>query len=214
MVGHPHDKVEWEVPSQEGSGLSDRFRYIPDRMGCNLSEPKDLLGATLAVKTFLKQIQDVSASQIGQYHSSAIHKQSGRDSLQGIGRLSKKSAGMWCLERNIHITAQHLPGCSEHNSFNAESRTMTRLVRLAIEPSPVQQDCFIIRSNRSGLVHHSTDHSVPSLFQLAARSLCSSNRWFSAGLVTNTGVCQPTMEYSTSQKNVPIIVQCNIVWFR
>ena len=36
-----------------------------------------------------EQIQDVSASQIGQHYSSGIHKQSGRDSLQRVRRLGK-----------------------------------------------------------------------------------------------------------------------------
>ena len=39
VVGHPHDKLEWEVPPQEGSGSNNRLRCIPDRMGCDMSEP-------------------------------------------------------------------------------------------------------------------------------------------------------------------------------
>ena len=38
MVGHPHDKMEWEIPSQEGSGSGNRFRCISDRMGCSVLE--------------------------------------------------------------------------------------------------------------------------------------------------------------------------------
>ena len=26
MVGHPHDKLEWEVPPQDGSGQDNRLR--------------------------------------------------------------------------------------------------------------------------------------------------------------------------------------------
>ena len=36
-----------------------------------------------------------------------------------------------------------------------------------------------------------SDSSVPKLFQLVARSLCSSNRCIPAGLVSNQGVCEP-----------------------
>ena len=50
------------------------------------------------------------------------------------------------------------------------------------------------RSHRSGYVHITSDSSVPSLFHLAARSLCSSNRCISAGLVSNQGVCKPAVE--------------------
>ena len=38
VVGHPHDKMEWEIPSQEGSGSGNRFRCISDRMGCSVLE--------------------------------------------------------------------------------------------------------------------------------------------------------------------------------
>ena len=214
VVGHPHDKVEWEIPSQEGSGLSDRFRCIPDRVGCNLSKPEDRrsmvsdrgqyaykLPGTTSCNASSKdipeeQIQDVSASQIGQYHSSGIHKQSGRNSLQAIGRLSKKSMDVVLGKEYPH----HSPAparCSEYNSRCGVTDDGGS-VRLATEPSPVQQDCLVIRSHRDGHVCHSTDHSVPSLFQLAARSLCISNRCFSAGLVTDKGLCQPTMEYDRS----------------
>ena len=70
MVKHPHDKLEWKVPPQEGSGHDNRFRCLTDRLRSNQSEPKDrrsvvtecrmhincleLLAVTLAVKTLLK----------------------------------------------------------------------------------------------------------------------------------------------------------------
>lgn len=39
-----------------------------------------------------------------------------------------------------------------------------------------------------------SNYSMPTLFQLAARSLSSGNRCFSTGLVLDTGVCQPILE--------------------
>ena len=41
LVGHPHDKMEWEIPFQQGSGSGNRFRCISDRMGCSVPEPTD-----------------------------------------------------------------------------------------------------------------------------------------------------------------------------
>ena len=69
-----------------------------------------------------------------------------------------------------------------------------RLVRLETEPDPVQENCQSLWSNRGRPVCIPLDCTVPSLFQLVARSLCGSNRCFSAGLVSDTGICQPSME--------------------
>ena len=41
VVGHPHDKLEWKVPPQEGSGHDNRFRCLTDRLGSNQSGPQD-----------------------------------------------------------------------------------------------------------------------------------------------------------------------------
>ena len=55
-----------------------------------------------------------------------------------------------------------------------------------------------VRSSGSRHVCLSPNHSVPSLFQLATRSVCSGNRCISAGLVSDPRVCQPTLEYDRS----------------
>ena len=107
MVGHPHDKLEWKVPSEEGSGHSNRLRCLTDGLGSNQSKPEDrrsmvtgreqyahqlpgVAGSNIGSEDILeKQNQDVGAPQVGQYRGSGIHKQPGGDSLQGIGRLSK-----------------------------------------------------------------------------------------------------------------------------
>ena len=107
MVGHPHYKLEWKVPSEEGSGLDYTFRCLPDRMGCHLSEAENrwggggslvsggeqhahklpgVAGSNISSKDIPEECkQEVSTPQVGQYHSSGIHKQPGRDNLQAIG---------------------------------------------------------------------------------------------------------------------------------
>ena len=139
-----------------------------------------------------KQNQDVSAPQVGQYHSSGIHKQPGRDSLQGIGRLSKGIMDVVPGEEHPH----HSPAptrCSECDSRCGVS-DYDRHVRLAAKPSHIRQDCRPVWSSGSGPVCLTPDRTMPSLFQLVARSLCSGNRCFSAGLVSDQGVCQPPVE--------------------
>ena len=70
-----------------------------------------------------------------------------------------------------------------------------RQVRLATESSLIQQDHQTVWSHRSGPFCLTSDCTVPSLFQLVARSLCSGNRCLPAGLVSGQGVCQPTLGF-------------------
>ena len=53
-------------------------------------------------------------------------------------------------------------------------------------------------SYRDRFVCLTSDSSVPSLFQLAARSLCSGDRCLSTGLVSDQRVCQPPLESDRS----------------
>ena len=210
MVGHPHDKLEWKVPSEEGSGHNNRLRCLTDGLGSNQSEPEDrrsmvtgreqyahqlpgVAGSNIGSEDIPeKQNQDVNAPQVGQYHGSGIHKQPGGDSLQGIGRLSKGLMDVVPGKEHPH----HSPTptrCSECDSRCGVS-DYDRQVRLAAKPSHIRQDCRPVRSSESGPVCLTSDRTMPSLFQLAARSLCSGNRSLSAGLVSDQGVCQPPME--------------------
>ena len=133
VVGHPHDKMEWKIPSQEGSGSGNRFRCILDRMGCSVPEPTDrrpvvsgraqdahqLPGVTgrdiSGTHIPEEQNQDVSTPQIGQHHGSGICKQSRRDSLQGIGRLSKGPVDVVPGEEHSHHSATPTR-CTEYDS--------------------------------------------------------------------------------------------------
>ena len=58
----------------------------------------------------------------------------------------------------------------------------------------IQQTSQSVWPHRRGHVRLSIDHSVPSLFQLVARSLCSGNRCSSTGFVSDTGACQSSLE--------------------
>ena len=65
--------------------------------------------------------------------------------------------------------------------------------RLEPEPSPVPEDRPTIQPNRSRSVCIQNHSTVPSLLQLAARSLCSRDRCIPSGLVTQKGVCESPM---------------------
>ena len=66
-----------------------------------------------------------------------------------------------------------------------------RSYRLELEPSAVPEDGPIIWPNRSRSVCIQEYSTVPSLLQLAARSLCSRNRCIPPGLVTHKS-CEPS----------------------
>ena len=149
-----------------------------------------------------EQNQDVCTPQVGQHHSGGIHQQPGRDSLQGIGKLGKEPVDVVLRTKHPH----HCPTPARHSEQDSRCRVTDNegLVRLATESSPVQQDCLPVWSHRSGHVCLTPDHSVPSLFQLAARSLYSGYRCLSAGLVSDQGVCQTPFEpdWSSSVQGV------------
>ena len=136
--------------------------------------------------------QDVSTPPVGQYHGSGIHKQPGRNSLQGVGRPGKEPVDVVCGEEHPY----HSPTPTRCSECNSRCRVLDydRLVRLAGESSDIQHHSTHLWSHRNGHVCITSDSSVPSLFQLAARSFCSGNRCASAGLVSNQGVRQPTLE--------------------
>ena len=186
MVGHSDDTLEWDVPPQEGSGHDNRFRCIPDRMGCNLSEPTDRrsmvpvrvqyaykLSGTIGCDTGSPHIsevqnQDVRTPHSRQHHSSDLHQQSWRNSLHAVGRLGQESVDVMFGEKHSHHSTTPTSGAKLYSRGGVSDNAGP--VRLATEPGPVQQDCEPVWPCRSGHV------TVPSLFQLVARSLCGGNR--------------------------------------
>ena len=80
---------------------------------------------------------------------------------------------MWCLERNIHIQAQHLPGIQNWRA-NRESRSMKAKSNWTSDLLPNRQAPWTIAS---GPICIKANHSVPMLIQLAPRSKCRGRRW-------------------------------------
>ena len=150
----------------------------------------ELLAATLAVQTFTKDRTGLSVLlRIDNTTAVAYINNLGGTVSRELLNLAK-DLWMWCLERNIHITAQHLPGVMNHIA-DAESRTMRDRLDWKLNPvSYILEDRPDTGSSGSGSICVQTDNSVPSLFQLASGSLRSS---LPAGLVAIEGLCQPPM---------------------
>ena len=83
----------------------------------------ELLAATLAVQTFAKNSNRISLLLLLDNTTAVayINNLGGTISKQLVGLA--KDLWMWCLERNIHITAQHLPGKLNYLA-DTESRVM------------------------------------------------------------------------------------------
>ena len=84
----------------------------------------ELLAATLAVQTFLKNKTRMSVLlRLDSTTAVAYINNLGGTVSKELVDVAK-NLWMWCRERNIHITAQHLPGV-QNVIADAESRTMT-----------------------------------------------------------------------------------------
>ena len=94
----------------------------------------DLLAATLAVKTFLKgQINKRVLLLLDNQTAVAYVNNLGRTVSTQAMRLARE-LWMWCLERVILLTAQHLPG-KENIIADTESRVMRDRSDWMLNPS-------------------------------------------------------------------------------
>ena len=126
MVEHQDEQVEWQNLLKVRYRLSDRLKCIPGGVGCLLLQPEDrgfmvtpgthdahqLSRATCSnpCNQNVCQIQDsnIHPAKNRKYHNSSLYKQSWGTASKKLVLLTR-DLWMWCLERNIHITAVHLP---------------------------------------------------------------------------------------------------------
>lgn len=87
----------------------------------------ELLAATLIVKAFAKNKSRISILlRIDNTTAVAYINHLGGTISRDLVKLTK-NLWMWCLERNIHITVQHLPG-SLNTIADVESQTLTDMI--------------------------------------------------------------------------------------
>ena len=114
----------------------------------------ELLAATLAARTFLKHNRRISVLlRMDNTTAVAYINNLGGTVSKELVDLAK-NLWMWCLERNINITAQHLPGIQNHIA-DAESRTMVDRSDWKLNPilfrkivqyyGPIEVDLFASR---------------------------------------------------------------------
>ena len=94
----------------------------------------ELLAATLAVQSFAKNKSKLNILlRIDNTTAVAYINHLGGTVSRDLVNLTK-DLWMWCLERNIHITAQHLPGI-QNTIADAESRAQTDRTDWKLSPS-------------------------------------------------------------------------------
>ena len=114
----------------------------------------ELLAATLATQTFAKQVKGATILlRLDNTSAVAYINNLGGIVSQNLVTLTK-NLWMWCLERNIHIIAQHLPGIMNCTA-DTESRTMRDRTDWKLNPvlfrriddllGPIKVDLFASR---------------------------------------------------------------------
>ena len=209
MVGRTHVQVEWEEYGKGGHRPDYRVRCIPNRVGSCLPAAEDrrslvragiphahqlprITGSDSGSEVLCKtQDKNLSHVKAGQHHSSGIYKQSGGHSVQRAGSSNEGLVDVVPREEYPH------PGSASPRYSQWDSRCGVsdndRPHRLETESSHIQEDRQPDGSNRSGPLCLQTDGTMPSLLQLAARSLCTINRCPGPGLDTYQGFCEPPM---------------------
>ena len=140
LVGKTFHSLELEEPGSQTTGPPDRIRRLTDRVGSVLPVHPDGSSLVPSQKEDAHQLpkapgsnpgsKDLSirpgrqkgAAVTGQSDNTSLHKQPRLDSVPP-GNQVIQGLRMWCLERDIFLTAQHLLGV-ENIRANRESRVM------------------------------------------------------------------------------------------
>ena len=132
--------MEWQVPAQGPRADTHRLRCFPPGMGSNMQWDTDrrsvvrtgedmahqLPGIASSFSGSLdileRQVRSLGATAVGQHHCSGLQQQSGGTVSPQLTSLAR-SLWLWALQRDISLTAQHIPGVSNLVA-DTESRTM------------------------------------------------------------------------------------------
>ena len=218
LVGHKDDPLEWENNPDAGSPTDHRVRCLNRGLGSNMPGIRHRwamvrTGEDLAYKlprapsshTGTENVreeenQSVSAAQIGQYNSCGLHKQSGWDNFKETCRPDTRP--MDVVPGEEYTRPSPTPAGSTELYGGQGVQVNEGSIRLETEPQYLLQDQQSLWATGSGPIRIQTDTSVPTLLQLAARSICRGRRCLPAGLDNGEGICKPPLEpYSPSAES-------------
>ena len=211
-MGQSDVQMEWEVNTQDGNRHDYRLRCILEGLGSSLSPPNNRRSLVGRGDTDAYQLPRVAGCHSGspvicqrqnqnfhsaedrQYHSSGLHKSSGRYNLERSREADKEPVDVVPGEEYPHHSTTP-PRVSEHNC-RCRVPNIDRQDGLEAESDHLPQDRSSLGPTGSGPLCLSAVNPVPTLLQLAARSICRSNRCIPPDMDTHEGVCQSTLEPS------------------
>ena len=150
----------------------------------------ELLAATLAMKTFLK-------NQVNKHILLLVDNQTTVAYINNLGGTVSAQATklarevwMWCLEHQIHLMAQHLPG-KDNVRADKELRHMKDRSDWMLNATISQRAKEIFQEPGGQSFCNPTDLPTTALLQLETRSTSRSDGCLPPGLDPSQGLCQP-----------------------
>ena len=212
LVGHSDVQMEREINSKDRDRPDYRLGCILEGLGSSLSPPNDRRPMVGRGKTDAHQLpgafgchsgsqiicqtqnQDFYSAKDRQHHGSGIHKSPGRHNLARFSQIDKESMDVVPGEEYPHHSSTS-SRVTEHNR-RCRVPNVDGQDRLETESVHLPQDRSTLGPTGSGPICFSAINPVPTLLQLAARTICRSNRCIPPDMDTHEGVCQPTLESS------------------
>ena len=229
VVGHANEKLEWQNHPEEGGRYCHRIRCIPGGLGSVMYATADrrsvvspgegnahklpgtISGHPSSPVLPEGQIGSPRAAEAGQHNSSSLYKPPGWHSIQDSGNADQEFVDVVPGKEYLHCSGT-CPGSLQSNCRQGVSNHQGQ-VRLDARPKSLPQDRPTLRPDPNRPVCIETHYSVPPLFQLAARSFCTSHRCLFTGLDNVEGFSQPTVvpdwpnpgphQITTSQGSTP-----------
>ena len=109
----------------------------------------------------------------------------------------------WCLQRNIPITAEHLPGV-----FNVLADRVADIYRFQRLETTTGNNTIFPQGQRDRSLRHKTDQSIKELCELATRPTCCGDGRFFNRLESDERICVPTIQSHPTDINEGYKRQC------
>ena len=220
VVDHQHQTGEWKPNSPPSDRDGDHLRRLQDGVGCHLrqsvnqrtlvKQESDLhinvleLKATfLAIQAFLKN-QSNLAVKLRLDNTTAVTYVNNQGGTRSPSlTLLTLELWNWCLQRNILITAEHLPGVSNVLA-DRELRTFIDSSDWKLQPEIIQY--FLKDRDRS--LRHKTDQSIKELCELVTRPTCCGDGRFFNRLESDERICVSTIQSHPTDINEGYKRQC------
>ena len=203
MIMEPSLTIESDASTQ-GWGASHRGTstggaLVPPGEGMAHKLPRIASGDSSTEDLREEQEGNVGLIEDRQHDCSCLYQQPGGYCIQGVG--VPDPGPMDVVSREEHPYPSTISARGNERGGRQGIEIHERSIGLeagSVNISDNQQDLW---PNGSGPVCIQTDQPVPSLLQLAARSIRRGNRCLPAGLDNGEGLCQPSIEPNTEGAN-------------